>query len=91
VSQSSHPVIDIHVHIQPWWQLRPDVAATMAKGRAQYDELLLMMRQPARFLKLMDTSGIERAGLITTWPPISWGSTIVVSLSSSMPKPHPTD
>ncbi len=57
-------VIDIHVHIQPWWQMRPDVAATMAKGRAHYDELLLMMKEPARFLKLMDDAGIEQAGLI---------------------------
>lgn len=58
------PVIDIHVHIQPWWQMKPEVAATMARGRTEYDELLLMMKEPARFLRVMDEAHVERAGLI---------------------------
>jgi predicted TIM-barrel fold metal-dependent hydrolase len=59
-----YPIIDVHIHIQPWWQMLPEVQATMARGRAQYDELLAMMREPRAFLNLMDRAGVERAGLI---------------------------
>jgi predicted TIM-barrel fold metal-dependent hydrolase len=59
-----YPIIDIHIHIQPWWQLLPDVQATMARGRPNYDDLLDVMKRPERFLKIMDDSGLERAGLI---------------------------
>ena len=59
-----YPIIDMHIHIQPWWQLRPDVQATMAHGRPNYDDLLDVMKKPERFLKIMDEAGLERAGLI---------------------------
>jgi hypothetical protein len=59
-----YPIIDVHVHIQPWWQLLPDVQKTMARGRPHYEELLTLMREPAVFLDLLDRAGIERAGLI---------------------------
>lgn len=64
MSASTEAVIDVHIHIQPWWQMRPEVAATMARGRSDYDELMQLMREPARFLSLLDRAGIERAGLI---------------------------
>jgi predicted TIM-barrel fold metal-dependent hydrolase len=64
MTATEEPVIDVHIHIQPWWQLRPEVAAVMARGRSQYDELLRIMREPARFLQLLDQAHIERAGLI---------------------------
>lgn len=59
-----YPVIDFHIHIQPWWQLKPDVQLTMSKGRSNYGELLEIMKKPERCLALMDAAGIERAGLI---------------------------
>lgn len=58
------PVIDVHIHIQPWWQLRPEVQKTMARDKPQYEELLAVMRDPQAFLRLMDRWEIERAGLI---------------------------
>lgn len=59
-----YPIIDVHIHIQPWWQLRPEVQATMARGKPHYEELVKLMREPDAFLRLMDEAGIERAGLI---------------------------
>jgi len=59
-----YPIIDIHIHIQPWWQLKPDVQKTMAMKRQNYDDLLDIMRKPDRFLKMMDDAQVERAGLI---------------------------
>lgn len=59
-----YPIIDVHVHAQPWWQLKPEVQKTMARGRAGYEDLLDIMRRPERLLALMDDAGIERAGLI---------------------------
>ncbi len=59
-----YPIIDVHIHIQPWWQLKPDVQTTMARGRSNYDELLDIMKRPELFLSLMDEAGIESAGLI---------------------------
>ena len=59
-----YPIIDIHIHIQPWWQLKPDVQKTMAMKRENYEDLLDVMRRPERFLQMMDDANIERAGLI---------------------------
>lgn len=59
-----YPVIDFHIHIQPWWQLKPDVQLTMSRGRSNYEDLLDIMKKPERCLALMDDAGIERAGLI---------------------------
>jgi hypothetical protein len=64
ITYPDYPLIDIHVHIQPWWQLKPAVQKTMAQGRDQYDDLVDIMRRPERLLRLMDDAKVERAGLI---------------------------
>jgi hypothetical protein len=33
------PVTDAHIHVQPWWELRPEVLDVMTRGRAGLDEL----------------------------------------------------
>lgn len=57
-------VVDAHVHIQPWWQLKPAVLESMKKGRANFDELMAVMRDPKRFLAILDAAGVEKAVLI---------------------------
>lgn len=58
-------VTDLHIHVQPWDQLRPDVAAAMRKGKEDHwERLLTLMADPSALLQLMDESGIWRVGLV---------------------------
>jgi len=56
-------VIDLHVHLQPWEQLKPEVRARM-EGRPGAVGLAELMRRPEEVLALMDASGVERIGAI---------------------------
>jgi predicted TIM-barrel fold metal-dependent hydrolase len=54
---------DCHVHINPLWEMRPEVRALMGReGPAAQAEPFL--RDPAKFLEYLDRSGIERAVLV---------------------------
>jgi predicted TIM-barrel fold metal-dependent hydrolase len=57
-------ITDIHIHIQPWSQLRPEVQERMRRGRSDYDSILAMIKDPAVFLDHLDQAGIARAGII---------------------------
>ncbi len=61
-------VTDIHIHIQPWRQLKPAVLEAMRRGRGKeaqgFDYLLAIMDSAAELLKYMDACGVERAALI---------------------------
>ncbi len=57
-------IIDIHIHIQPWWQLKPAIRERMAQGKEDFDFLMGLMNDPGRMLEIMDRSGIEKVGLI---------------------------
>lgn len=58
-------VTDIHVHVQPWRQLKPAVLAAMKRDKGPvFDRLMAIMDSPAEFLKHLDACGIWRAALI---------------------------
>jgi predicted TIM-barrel fold metal-dependent hydrolase len=58
-------VSDLHIHIQPWQQLKPDVATVMRRGKeAQWELLLALMDDPQVLLDIMDEREIWRVGLI---------------------------
>lgn len=58
-------VTDIHIHVQPWDQLKPQVADAMRKGKEDHwERLLALMADPAALLDVMDESGIWRVGLV---------------------------
>ncbi|TAH39628.1 MAG: amidohydrolase [Planctomycetota bacterium] len=57
-------ITDIHVHIQPWEQLRPEVAAAMLQGREDLEEVQRFQRDPGAFAEFLDRNGVARAGLI---------------------------
>ena len=60
-----YPITDVHVHIQPWRQLKPAVMAAMRQGKEDHWEwLLALMDEPDMLLEIMDDSGIARVGLI---------------------------
>jgi predicted TIM-barrel fold metal-dependent hydrolase len=58
-------VTDIHIHVQPWEQLKPAVVEAMRKGKEDHwERLLALMADPRALLDVMDESGIWRAGLV---------------------------
>jgi predicted TIM-barrel fold metal-dependent hydrolase len=58
-------VTDIHVHVQPWEQLKPGVMDAMRKGKEDHwERLLALMADPRALLEVMDESGIWRVGLV---------------------------
>ena len=72
-------ITDAHVHVQPWDQLKPEVRARMAKGRADYADLERMMRDPGIVLDRMDEAGVARIGVINYVSPGLMGFTDAVN------------
>jgi uncharacterized protein len=68
-------VTDVHVHIQPWDMLRPDVARAMSHGRSDLDLISACQSDPGRFIAYLDAEGIERAALINYSSPDLMGFT----------------
>jgi uncharacterized protein len=72
---SPAPVTDAHIHVQPWWELKPEVLEVMTRGRSDVDELQQIMKSPARLLRRLDADGIERAVLVNYPSPDLMGFT----------------
>lgn len=69
-------VTDVHIHIQPWRQLKPTVMETMRRGKEQhFDFLLQVMEDPKLLLSIMDEDGIERVGMVNYPSPDLMGFT----------------
>lgn len=58
------PVTDAHIHVQPWWDMKPDVLDRITQGRDDLDELHKIMKSPTHLLRRMDADGIDRAVLV---------------------------
>jgi predicted TIM-barrel fold metal-dependent hydrolase len=57
-------VTDAHIHVQPWWDMKPEVLDRITDGRSDLDELQKIMKSPAHLLRRMDADGIARAVLV---------------------------
>jgi predicted TIM-barrel fold metal-dependent hydrolase len=57
-------VVDVHVHVQPWEQLLPAVAAAMKRGRSDIDQVETFIRDPDAFVAFLNENGVARAGLV---------------------------
>lgn len=68
-------ITDIHIHIQPWKQLKPAVFEVMIKGKEKADELLEIMYNPKPLLALMDEERIARVGMVNYPSPDLMGFT----------------
>src|SRR5207249_8681528 len=56
-------ITDVHIHIQPWRDLKPQVAAAMRRDKEQQWELLTaVMDDPRALLEIMDRAGVWRVG-----------------------------
>jgi uncharacterized protein len=70
-------ITDVHVHIQPWDQVKPAVRETMRRGKEQhFDFLMAMMNDPKMLLDIMDKSGIWRVGMVNYPSPDLMGFTM---------------
>jgi len=70
-------ITDVHVHIQPWRQMKPAVMESMRKGKEDHWEFLMsMMDDPKVVLEVMDTSGIWRIGMVNYPSPDLMGFTL---------------
>jgi uncharacterized protein len=56
-------VTDCHVHINPLWEMRPDVRASMGRS-GPAGEVERYLHDPSAFLEYLDRSGVERAVLV---------------------------
>lgn len=69
-------VTDLHIHIQPWEQLKPSVAAAMRRGKEEHwERLITLMREPKALLEIMDRADIWRVGLVNYPSPDVMGFT----------------
>ena len=57
-------VVDLHVHVQPWDELLPPVAAAMKSSRKDLADIERYIEEPSEFLSFLDTQGVARAALI---------------------------
>ena len=72
-------VIDCHVHIQPWNQLKPEVLARMKNGRKDYEQIQKFIQSPEAFVEYLDSTGITQAWVINYDSPDLMGFTFEVN------------
>lgn len=68
-------VTDSHIHVQPWWEMRPEALALITRGRSDVDELHRVMKSPPDLLRRMDAEGVDRAVLVNYPSPDLMGFT----------------
>lgn len=61
---SASMVIDAHIHVQPWRQLRPGALERISRDRRDLDRIRRLFDNPAEFLRFLDDEGIDRAVLV---------------------------
>jgi predicted TIM-barrel fold metal-dependent hydrolase len=57
-------VVDAHVHIQPWEQLKPEVAKVMGRGRPDLEDIKRFIQKSGEFIRFLDEENIARVALI---------------------------
>ncbi len=69
-------ITDVHVHIQPWRDLKPAVQEAMRRGKEAHWELLIsVMDDPKALLEILDRSGVWRVGMVNYPSPDVMGFT----------------
>lgn len=58
------PVIDIHMHIQPWKQFKPEALALMQRDPEHFQLMTRLCDDPQAFLAYLDQEGVQVAGLV---------------------------
>ena len=69
-------ITDVHIHIQPWRDLKPRVQEVMRRVKEDHwDFLLALMDDPKALLQIMDQAGVWRVGLVNYPSPDIMGFT----------------
>src|SRR5256712_7367131 len=69
-------ITDVHIHVQPWRELKPNVLGMMWRGQDAHRDLMIqVMDDPRALLDVMDGSGVWRAGLVNYPSPDVMGFT----------------
>src|SRR2546425_10321741 len=56
-------ITDVHIHVQPWRELKPHVLETMWRGQDAHRDLMIqVMDDPRALLQVMDRAGGWRGG-----------------------------
>lgn len=76
-------IIDCHVHIQPWNQLKPEILARMKNGRQDYDQIQKFIQSPQAFVEHLDATGIAQAWIINYDSPDLMGFSFEVNRFSA--------
>jgi predicted TIM-barrel fold metal-dependent hydrolase len=85
-----YPVIDAHVHIAPWGQVRPDARTRMAAGREDLESIIALSQDPHRLVAYMDERNIEKLVMINYVTPEVVGFTEDANVfSANMARAHP--
>lgn len=58
-----YPVIDAHIHIQPWEMIHPHALEALKRGR-DAERTLAMMKDPDELVRYMDEHNIEKVCII---------------------------
>jgi predicted TIM-barrel fold metal-dependent hydrolase len=58
------PVFDAHVHVMPWHLAKSHIVETLQKTQPNHARYQDIVKDPRKFLELMDEEGVERACLI---------------------------
>jgi predicted TIM-barrel fold metal-dependent hydrolase len=69
-------VTDLHIHIQPWEQVKPAIVETLRRGKeGHWERLRALKDDPRALLEVLDRSGIWRVGLVNYPSPDIMGFT----------------
>src|SRR5256886_15588445 len=69
-------ITDVHVHVQPWRELKPAALAVMWRGTdVDRDRMIQVMEDPKALLEVMDHAGVWRVGLVNYPSPDAMGFT----------------
>src|SRR6059058_5185195 len=60
-------ITDVHIHVQPWRELKPQVLETMWRGQNAHRDLMIqVMDDPRALLEIMDRAGVWRVNRKST-------------------------
>jgi predicted TIM-barrel fold metal-dependent hydrolase len=78
-----YPIVDVHVHITSWENVRPDVAASVRDGIPDFERIQSMLTDPGRLVAFMDEQAIEKLVMINFVSPEVFGYTEEVNTFAS--------
>lgn len=63
-------VVDVHVHMNPFWRMNDDALATLEEHSEQFDRKMDLARRPEAFVEYLDSQGVATAAIINYVSPI---------------------